>query len=111
MSTHEKVPACSSVHRVPKAELHIAFNSERSKAKERQRYVLLCCAFGLAKAVTASQKKPSPIAADMVLCLHVLYEHQGIALLDFHRVHNSPALKPTNIGIFVFQLAPGFPPL
>lgn len=60
-----KQPACSSVHRFPKAELHVALNSERSKAEERQRYVLLCHACGLAKPITAPQKKPSPIAADM----------------------------------------------
>lgn len=69
-----KHPSCSSVHHLPTAELHIAFNSERSEAEERQRYVLLCRACGLAKAITAPQKKISPVPADVALCLHVLYE-------------------------------------
>lgn len=53
-----KQPACSSGPHLPKAELHIALNSERGNAKERQRCVLLCRACGLAKVITALRRNP-----------------------------------------------------
>lgn len=59
--------ACSSLHHLLEVELHIALNSGRSKAEERQRYILLCHICGLAKATTALQKKSGSIAADMAL--------------------------------------------
>lgn len=54
-----KQPACSSGPYLPKAELHVALNSERGNAKGRQRCVLFCHACGLAKAIQSPEETQS----------------------------------------------------
>lgn len=87
----------------PKA-VHVALNSERSKAKERPRYVLLCCACGLVKAVTAPQKKLSPSAADVALCLHLSVNIRGLLCYIFTEFTILQPWSPPTLEFLLFNL-------